>query len=144
MLIKLPHVDPIDTLNVPNDFEEKVKYSFKMFTELTNPKYTYEDKLMYLDNLRGYLHPVYATDAVKYLILDHIGFELDEYGDLPDKDDFWSIDFMSECFEKGNKPFRDEYEKISHSANDKTLKVIFEIIRVVVNWSDDDVNEHMG
>lgn len=139
MIIKLPHIDPIDTLDVPNDFEGKVKHSFKCFTELTNPKYTYEDKLMYLDNLRGWLHPGEADDAVKHLILEHTEFELDEYGEFPDKEKFWCLNFMCECFEKGNKPFRDYYEEKSHSANDQTLKVIFEIIKIVMNWSENDV-----
>ena len=136
MIIKLPHIDPIDTLDIPQDFEEKVKYSFKMFTLGTNPKYTYEDKLMYLDNLRGFLHPCDSHEAVKQLILDTAEFELDEYGELPDKGDFWNIGFMSECYEKGNKPFRDNYEKAEHKANDETLKVIFEIIKIVVNWEE--------
>lgn len=52
MIIKLPHVDPIDTLALTDDFEDRVKESFAKFTELTIEDYTHEDKLMYLDNLR--------------------------------------------------------------------------------------------
>ena len=136
MIIKLPHIDAIDTLNIPKDFEEKIKHSFKMFTELTNPRYTYEDKLKYLDNLRSWLHPCEADEAVKQLILDNVEFELDEYQDFPDKDVFWSMGFMCECFEKGNKPLRDTYEKHSSSKNDQTLTVIFKIIQIVINWEE--------
>lgn len=138
MIIKLPCIDPIDTLDVPNDFEENVKDSFKRFTQYTNPKYTHEDKLLYLDNLRGYLHPSDSYNAVKNLIMVKAEFELDEYGNFPDKDDYWNMEFMCDCYEKGDKPLRDTYEKKSSSANDQTLKVIFEIIKIVVNWSGDD------
>lgn len=136
MIIKLPSIDPIDTLNVPDDFEDKVKESFKKFTAFTNPKYTYEDKLMYIDDLREYLHPSEPYEAVKQLILDKAEFELDEYGNFPDKDDYWNIEFMCDCYKKGDKPLRDTYEKKRHSDNDQTLKVIFEIIKIVVNWEE--------
>lgn len=52
MIIRLPHVEPIDTLNIPKDFNERVKYSFWKFTEMTAEDYTDEDRLAYLDNLR--------------------------------------------------------------------------------------------
>ena len=136
MIIKLPHIDPIDTLDLPFDFEKKVNHSFKMFTELTNPKYTYEDKLMYLDNLRDYLHPYESEEAVKQLILERTEFEIDEYRDFPDKDEFWSIEFMCHCYENGNKNFRDRYEKRSSGMNDQTLKAIFTIIQIVINWKE--------
>lgn len=138
MIIKLPHIDPVDTLKPPCDLSDRVSYSFTKFTELTHPDYTYEDKLLYLDNLRGFLHPVNAEDSVKNLILDVAEFELDEYGELPDKDDFWDLGFMAECYRKGDKTFRAVYERTSHRDNEKTLKVIFEIIKVVTNWEAED------
>lgn len=139
MIIKLPHVDVIDTLHLPDDFEERVKHSFKVFTECTNKAYTYEDKLMYLDNLRNrYLRSRDAEEEVKRLILDTAEFQLDEHGDFPDKDEFWDMSFMRQCFEKGDSKFRDEYEKTSRRDNEKTLTAIFRIIQIITNWEDDD------
>jgi hypothetical protein len=135
MIIKLPHVEAIDTLNIPDDFEKRVYESFKKFTEMTSKDYTFEDKLMYLDNLRNFLHPGDAEQTVKNIILHNTEFQLDEYGDFPDKDDFFSLEFMCECFEAGNKKFRFMYENSSCN-NDKTHKVIFEIIKIIVNWSE--------
>ena len=72
MIIKLPHVEPIDTLALTDDFEDKVEESFAKFTELTDKDYTHEDKLMYLDNLRKrWLHgEVGGIDAVRDMILE--------------------------------------------------------------------------
>ena len=69
MILKLPHIKTIDTLNIPENFEGLVKESFRIFTEMTAKEYTFEDKMMYLDNLRGFLHPKDAEESVKDLIL---------------------------------------------------------------------------
>lgn len=140
MIIKLPHVDPIDTLNLPSDFEDRVKESFGEFTALTHEDYRHEDKLLYLDNLRGFLHPGDAGECVKNLILASTEYQLDEYGDFPDKEDFWSMEFMEECYEAGNKKYRDNYEKDSHRNNGKTLKAILKIIEIVVNWRKNETD----
>ena len=67
MIINLPWVEQINTLCLPKDFEEQVKTSFKKFTEGTSKQYTFEDKLLYLDNLRrGYLR----TDNTEASIID--------------------------------------------------------------------------
>ena len=137
MIIKLPHIEPIDTLALTDDFEDKVKESFAKFTELTNRDYTHEDKLMYLDNLRRYwLHKnICGIDAVKDMILERAEFEIDEYGVLPDKDDYRCLEFMGECYEKGRDiGFRDKEYENNHRKNDETLKVIARIIQIVMNW----------
>lgn len=136
MIIRLPHVEPIDTLNLPIDFEDRVKQSFFIFTECTNKDYVNEDKLLYIDNLRRYwLHEdISGEQAVKHLIMQTAEFELDEYGDLPAREDFWSLEFIGYCYEKGrNIKLKDEYEN-SSSRNNKTLNVISEIIKIVMNW----------
>lgn len=66
MIIKLPHIDPIDTLNLPEDFKTQVSNSFAKFTAGTDPRYTREDKLAYLDNLRkNYMIKYDSTEAEK-------------------------------------------------------------------------------
>lgn len=48
MIIQLPWIESLDTLNLPNDFEDRVKESFGKFTRETNKDYTHEDKLLYI------------------------------------------------------------------------------------------------
>ena len=107
MIIRLPHVEPIDTLNIPKDFNERVKYSFWKFTEMT------------------------AEDRTEY--------ELTENGDFPDKEDFWSFGFMAECYELGQSSgkFQNQYYEKNHRDNDKTMKVIAAIVKIVMNWKSE-------
>lgn len=48
MRIKLPWIDPFDTLDLPEDFEKQIKTSFAKFTSDTNPRSTWLDKMMYI------------------------------------------------------------------------------------------------
>ena len=141
MKIKLPYIDPIDTLNLHDNLEEQVRTSFEKFTSGTAEDYTFEDKLSYLDNLRGFLHPLNSEGGVRKIILDSAKFKLDEYGELPNVDEYNSIEFMEHCYEQGFKPYRDKYEEYSHSANTKTLKAIFRIINAIVNWEREKAGE---
>ena len=141
MIIKLPHIDSIDTLELPDNFEENVKYSFSQFTRGTSEKYTFEDKLSYLDNLRKFLHPMSADKAVRKLITDSVEFQLDEFEELPSQEDYNCLDFMERCYDEGFKPYCDEYEPHSSSRNDETKKAILRIIKIVVNWERDSVND---
>ena len=138
MIIKLPWIEPIDTLNLPDDFEDKVKESFAKFTEGTSKEYTYQDKLSYLDNLRiAYLRGnIDSEEIIKKIIADRVWYELEENGNMPTADDILSVEFMAECFEAGFMPFLDQYDKRSSSRNERILKVIFKIIQIVVNWSE--------
>lgn len=140
MIIRLPHVEPIDTLNLPKDFNERVKYSFGKFTEMTAEDYTDEDRLLYLDNLRlHYIRRFEAEEEVKCTIIDRTEYELTENGDFPDKEDFWSFGFMAECYELGQSSgkFRNQYYEKNHRDNDKTMKVIAAIVKIVMNWKSE-------
>ena len=143
MMIYLPWIDPIDTENLPEDFEAQVKMSFGKFTEGTNRDYTHVDKLMYLDNLRRYYlrgkHQKYTEDYVNDIMKKTFEYSLDEYGEIPDKEEFLSIEFMGSCFDYGFFPFRDQYDRDSSSRNNTVLKVILEIIRIVIHWEHAEV-----
>lgn len=52
MIIRFPWIREIDTLDLPENFEQLVEESFRRFTEGTAKDYRFEDKLCYLDNLR--------------------------------------------------------------------------------------------
>ncbi len=139
MKIKLPYVETIETLCLPKDFESRVKESFKRFTEGTNGDYTHHDKLLYIDNLRKHYlrNDISTEDAVKQIIADKVCYELEENGEMPAAENILSLEFMKECFEAGSMPLYGKYEKWSGSNNDKTIKAIFEIIRIVINWEDE-------
>lgn len=138
MIIKLPYIYPIDTLNLPEDFKTKVSNSFAKFTAETDPRYTSEDKLAYLDNLRKYYIMIKddSIESVKDLILTRTEHEILENDDFPVKEDFYSFNFMTECYELGEKNSRflnSQYED-EKSDNAITLNVIADIIKIVMNW----------
>lgn len=139
MKINLPWIEPIDTLNLPDDFEAKVKSSFKLFTKGTSEEYQFEDKLLYLDNLRKFYLRKYEEpeDAIKGMIGGAVKYHLDTYGESLSADEILSTEFMETVYEKGFRPLRDVYEPYSGSDNTTTLKVILDIVRIVVNYSDE-------
>lgn len=138
MIIKLPYVQPINTLNLPEDFENKVIESFSKFTDGTNSDYTYQDKLCYIDNLKKfYMIRENGNHDVKDLVARIVINNLEGCGEIPEKEEFFSVEFMEKCYESGFLPFLQEYEKRSSSKNDETLKVIFKIIQIVINWERD-------
>ena len=136
MRIRLPYIESIETEQLPNNFEELVKISFTKFTEGTNKDYTFEDKLLYLDNMRKYYLRGY-TDTnfeITKLLGENYRYQLDEYGTTLEKEEVLSTEFMEHCFDKGFMPFRDSWDKWSSSRNDNIHKVILKIIEIVVNF----------
>lgn len=135
MIIKLPWIEQIDSLQIPDNFDGLVKKSFEKFTEGTREEYRFEDKLLYLDNLRKhYISKKTTREAVEQLISEAVMYQLDEYGEMPDKDEILSVEFMERCYDEGFRPYRQQYETYSSSANEKTLKVILKIIQIIVDY----------
>lgn len=139
MLIRLPWIEPIDALALPENFEELVKKSFSDFTSGRAKDYRFQDKLLYLDNLRMLLYPENSSDAVTALIGEKVKSELEASREMPDAEDILSVDFMKECYKAGFKPMHACFEKNSTSLNDLTLKAIFKIVQIVINYEDDDI-----
>lgn len=138
MIIKLPWIEPIDTLDLPENFEELVKKSFREFTRGTKKEYRHEDKLLYLDNLRkAYLREDNPEKAVRNLVSKETMYQLEEYGEMPDTGDILSVDFMETCYKEGFRPFYYPYDEVSGDRNSKTLSVILDIIKIVVNYEEE-------
>ena len=136
MKIALPRGVVVDLDCVPMDFDETIKKAFREYTEGTAEDYMYQDKLAFIDRCAELLHK--AEDeyqAVKGLILDQTEFELDEYGSLPDADDFWSIEFMETCYKAG-KDDMSLYADYTgdRRTNDKIMKLLERVIKVVINY----------
>ena len=64
MKIKFPRNVVVDTDNIPQDFEEQIRASFKAYTEGTAEAYTYQDKLAYIDTWSHlvWANPEHVTD----------------------------------------------------------------------------------
>lgn len=136
MIIKLPWIREIDTLSLPNDFEELVKQSFREFTEGTAEQYRFADKLLYLDNIRKfYTRRDDDEAAVNALVMSDVRYCLED-GEMPETRDILSLEFMERCYNAGFRPFKDEYERYSSSDNDKTQQAILKIIQIVVNYEE--------
>lgn len=137
MIIRLPHITPINTLDLPCDFKERVQESFAKFTEMTAKEYTDEDRLAYIGNLQiAYIRRYEPEEEVKNMILSQTEYEIEENGDSPNKEDFWSFEFMCQCYEKGLEDggYKKRNYELDHHDNSKTMKAIAEIIRIVMNW----------
>lgn len=135
MKIHLPHIDPIDTDRLPENLEELVKQSFEKFTHGTREEYQFEDKLLYLDNLREcYINRLGTRDLVENLIKEEVVYQLEEYGEMPDTEEILSIDFMGRCYDAGFRPFRRDYDSASSSRNKKIMKTIYRIIKAVIEY----------
>ena len=66
MIINLPQINtPINLGAPPENLEDIVCESFSKYTEGTREKYTFADKLAYIDMLRDWLHPKSSDDVVR-------------------------------------------------------------------------------
>lgn len=141
MLINLPWIEPMDTRNMPTNFKELVEESFRKFTDGTSKEYRQVDKLLYLDYLRRkYTYPYeqYDSDNVRKLMHDVFDCQLDNYGEIAGEDDFYSLEFMEQCYAAGDRPFYKHIEDIASSSSEehRIHNIIFEIIKIVVNWEE--------
>ena len=134
MKIKFPRAVTIDTDNIPSNFEDMICESFAAYTEGTADDYTYQDKLAYIDVCRKLLHRAEnAEDCVLDLIKERLEYEVTEQGEIPDKDDYLSVEFMEECFENGRTNLYDHYTN-DHHIDDKIMSLLVRAIKVVINY----------
>lgn len=136
MIINLPRGLSFDLDHLPDDFEEQVKRAFSEFTELTHPDYTFQDKLMFIDvaveNLNGNKS---AHKAVMEMMKDSFEYQVEEYGDFPNESDFLSVEFMEECYKKGQKSQRlfSRYNVDRHE-EEKIEKMLIRLINAVLSY----------
>ena len=139
MIIKLPWIEAIDTEALPENFEELVRTSFLRFTKGTREEYRFVDKLLYFDNLRTSYTRNDETDeeAVTRFLGGLLRYKLENDIEFS-SEDLYSTEYMEMIFREGNRPFKVEYDKWSGSRNDRILKTISEIIRIVSNIGDEE------
>lgn len=126
----------IDTTNIPVDFDTMILEAFKKFTHETREKYMYQDKLAFIDMCVKYLHNAHDShDVVKMLILRNVKWQLDEYEELPDADEFWDMSFMEACYEQGqmDASLYDHYTG-DHHIDDVIMDLLVRVIKTVMNY----------
>ena len=140
MLISLCVKVAVDTDKIPDDFEEQICAAFREYTRGTAAAYMYQDKLSFIDLMSKHLHEAYdAEESVKKLILDDAEFRLDEYGEFPDADDYWNMDFMCACYKKGRQDacMYDHYTG-DHHKDEVIMRLLSRAIKAVVNYEEEN------
>lgn len=139
MIIELLRGLRIDIDNVPENLEELVAQTFSDYTEGTNRDYTFEDKLLFIDTMVQNLHHADSTDAVYDEIKSRFEYELDECGHIAGEDEYYSMEFMEQCYERGQKDaelYSFDFAKNRHD-NEKIMKILVRVIKTVINWEAD-------
>lgn len=146
MRITLPRGLVIDLDNVPEDLEGQVQKCFTEYTEMTNPKYMYHDKLCFIDVMVKKLHGNKdSDDAVMDAMKDYMEYEVKEYGNIPDKDEYLDIPFMEQCYNLGQRSmelYSHDWQKNQRKHDDdKIMKVLCRAIKAVMDyeWGNDGV-----
>ncbi len=148
--VQFPNHVVIDIENVPEDFEEQIKKSFEEYTSGTADDYKYQDKLGYIDLIREYANKEKGLDgyeAVKQLMHERMDYliENDELSDFDYEDEFKTLDFMSDCYERGREvSLHGDYTKVYRSdryishLSEKIEALIYRAIKVVIAWEPGD------
>ena len=81
--VKLPRGIEVDIFNLPEDFEEQIKESFRGYTEETAKEYRYCDKLGYIDCCIKHLNGGKCSDdIVNEMVEGRILYEWRENGEI--------------------------------------------------------------
>ena len=124
----------MDTSNVPNNFGVIIRDSFRKFTDGTKEEYRYEDKLRFIYCCVAYMsRSKDADEAVQDIILSETKRRMSEDGEFPNKSDFESLEFMSICYEIGQKSAKlcsNEYGCDKHD-NEAALKLLASIVKAL-------------
>lgn len=138
MIINFPNKVIINTDNIPNDFDELIKKSFAEYTEGTAEKCMYMDKLAYIDLCRELLHRSFnEEERVLEMMTDYFEYEVMEHGEIPEKSDFTGIEFLASCYRAGKTNLYSHYAKTAVT-NEKILKLLVRMIKVVINYGVKD------
>lgn len=136
MIITLPRGLEVDPYNLPDDFEEQIKNAFADYTNGTKEEYTFQDKLCFIDVCAEYCHNKGDSDDIIMADLkDRIGREI-EYGDFPEKDDYFSLEGMEYYYNMGKESQRlysHDFGK-DHHDEEAIEKMLIRIIKTVIDW----------
>lgn len=139
--INLPRGLEVDIFNLPEDFKEQVEETFKEYTSGTAKAYMYADKLGFIDSCVRYINgDKNSYDVVDEKVEDFITTQWREYGQLDNKDDVYSADFMADCYAEGvrNAVLCSHFGTDDHHIYDQIQKVLVQVITIVINHRDEE------
>lgn len=146
MKILLPRNLEIDLDDIPDNLEEQVQKCFSEYTEGTNPKFMYHDKLGFIDVMVRKLHGNKdSDDAVIDAMKDYMEYEVEEHGCIPNERDYLDVGFMEHCYNLGQRSMkmysRDwANTRLKHDA-DKIMIVLCRATKAVMDyeWGRDGI-----
>lgn len=137
--IKLPIGLEVDIFNLPENFDEEINLAFGEYTKETSKDYRDCDRLGFIDCcVRRINGDKDRYDVVAQKVVDYITDQWKECGQLDNKDDVYSADFMADCYAEGvqNAVLCSHFRTDDHHIYDQIQKVLVRIIRVVMNYED--------
>lgn len=137
--INLPRGLEVNIFNLPEDFKEQVEQAFEEYTSGTAKAYMYVDKLGFIDRCVEYLNgDENSDDVVNSLVEEAMIAEWRNNGEIIEKDDIYSLEFMEDCYRKGNEDARlnSHFGTDDHHIYDQIQKVLVQVITIVMNYRD--------
>lgn len=137
--INLPRGLEVDIFNLPENFDEEINRVFGEYTQETSKDYRDCDRLGFIDCCVRHINGNKDSyDVVDQKVEDYITSQWREYGQLDNKDDVYSADFMADCYAEGvqNAVLCSHFGTNDHHIYDQIQKVLVRIIRVVMSYED--------
>lgn len=137
MIIELARGIRVDIDRPQENLEEIVMKEFGEYTKGTSHEYTYEDRLMFIDNCLDRLHHALdPAEIVNNLCVEMFEYNLREVGHLMDPDEFMDSCFLEACINEGISRHRlrsNDYAEDRHD-NEKIMKILVRVINAVFSW----------
>lgn len=143
--IYLPGNVKINIFNLPENFKEIVKKTFREYTEGTREEYRYCDKLAYID---CFISKITKNNneyrAVSELVKERFEYEWDEQSELLKEDDIYSSEFMERCYEAGRNSQRlyQCYGYDNRHIYEQIQKVVVKVITIVMNYEEESEEDN--
>ena len=136
MIIELPRKIKVDTDNIRPDLAEIVKEEFAQYTSGTSEKYTYQDKLLFIDLMVQRLHHADSDTKVNRLIKQTFAYRLDEYGEFADETEFLSTEFMEDCYQLGQEDHKLYSRNFTgdHHTDEAIMRIEAIVIKAVMEY----------
>jgi hypothetical protein len=135
--ITLPRNIKVDIFDLPDNFDDTVRETFREYTECTSKDYTYQDKLGYIDCFIEKLNKShYASDVVDDMVEAKFKYSWEECGELLSEDDIFCKEFMEECYECGkrNAKLYSHFGVDDHHIYDQIMRALVKVITIVMNY----------
>ena len=139
--INLPRGLKVDIFNLPENFDEEINRVFGEYTEKTSKDCRDCDRLGFIDCCVRHINGNKDSyDVVDEKVEDFITTQWREYGQLDNKDDVYSADFMADCYAEGvrNAVLCSHFGTDDHHIYDQIQKVLVQVIKIVMNYRDEE------